>query len=206
VAFEPGRSDVPPPEKEKLAKLGDALQKRPQLQLVVQGRYNPETDLRELRTASLRRTLAVSLGRKLRRSTEPGPVDFGSPETGKALEGMFAERFGSDALKALKDEQKAAEDTAKKVAAAKGAASAAEGAPMDPGQLAKAMFARLAESEPIGDPELTQLAEARAQAIVAELTGAGAGQIPAERIAVKPPAAVDRKDPVSAALNLEAGK
>ena len=107
VAFEPGRPDVPAPEKEKLAKLGDALQKRPQLKLVVQGRYNPETDLRELRNASLRRTLAISLGRKLRRSTEPGPVDFGSPETGKTLEAMFAERFGSDALKALKDEQKA---------------------------------------------------------------------------------------------------
>ena len=204
VAFEPGRPDVPPPEKEKLAKLGDALQKRPQLKLVVQGRYNPETDLRELRTASLRRTLAVSLGRKLRRSTEPGPVDFGSPETGKALEAMFAERFGSDALKALKDEQKAAEDKAKKEAAAKGAASAAEGESRDPGQLAKAMFARLAESEPIGDPELTQLAEARAQAIVAEL--GEAGRIPAERIVVKPPAAVDRKDPVSAVLSLEAGR
>ena len=204
VAFEPGRPDVPPPEKEKLAKLGEALQKRPQLKLVVQGRYNPETDLRELRTASLRRTLAVSLGRKLRRSSEPGPVDFGSPDTGKALEAMFAERFGSDALKALKDEQKAAEDKAKKEAAAKGAASAAEGEPRDPGQLAKTMFARLADAEPIGDPELTQLADARAQAIVAELSAAG--QIPAERIEVKPSAAVDTKDSVSAALNLEAGR
>jgi hypothetical protein len=115
---------------------------------------------------------------------------------------MFAERFGGDALKALKGEQKAAEDKAEKEAAAKGAASAAQGESRDPGQLAKAMFARLAESEPIGDPELTQLAEARAQAIVAELSNAG--QIPAERIEVKPPAAVDRKDPVSAALNLEA--
>lgn len=204
VAFEPGRPDVPPPEKEKLAKLGEALQKRPQLKLVVQGRYNPETDLRELRTASLRRTLAVSLGRKLRRSAEPGPVDFGSSDTGKALEAMFAERFGSDALKALKDEQKAAEDKAKKEAAAKGAASAAEGEPRDPGQLAKTMFARLADAEPIGDPELTQLADARAQAIVAELSAAG--QIPAERIEVKPSAAVDEKDSVSAALTLEAGR
>ncbi|MBI5580356.1 MAG: DUF748 domain-containing protein [Deltaproteobacteria bacterium] len=203
VAFDPGRPEVPPPEKEKLAKLGDALQKRPQLKVVVQGRFNPETDLRELRTASLRRTLAVSLGRKLRRSSEPGPVDFGSPETGKALEAMFAERFGSDALKALKGEKKAAEEKAKKEAAAKGAASAAEGEPGDPGQLAKAMFARLAESEPIGEPELTRLAEARAQAIVAEL--GEAGRIPAERISVKPPAAVDRKDPVSALLDLEAG-
>jgi hypothetical protein len=131
-------------------------------------------------------------------------VDFGSPDTGKALEAMFAERFGSDALKALKDEQKAAEDKAKKEASAKGAASAAEGAARDPGELAKALFARLAESEPIGEPELTRLAEARAQAIVAELSEAA--RIPAERIAVLPPAAVDRKDPVSALLNLETGR
>jgi hypothetical protein len=201
VAFEPGRPDVPPPEKEKLAILGDALQKRPQLKLIVQGRYNPETDLQELRTASLRRALAVSLGRKLRRSTEPGPVDFGSPETGKALEVMFAERFGNDTLKALKNEQKAAEDKAKKEIAAKGAAPAAEGEPRDPGQLAKAMFARLAESEPIGGQELAQLAEARSRAIVAELVDPG--RLPAERIEVKPPAAVDSQDPVSAALSLE---
>lgn len=204
VAFEPGRSDVPPPEKEKLDKLGAVLQKRPQLKLIVQGRYNPETDLRELRTASLRRTLAVSLGRKLRPGVEPGPVDFGSPETDKALEAMFGQRLGSDALKALKAEQKAAEEKAKKDAAAKGAASAAEGEPRDPGQLAKAMFARLAETEPIGEPDLTRLAEARSQAIVAELSEAG--RIPAERIEVKPPAAVDPKDPVSAALHLEAGR
>jgi hypothetical protein len=180
------------------------LQKRPQLKLVVQGRYNPETDLGELRIARLRRTLAVNLGRKLRRSTEPGPVDFGSPETGKALEAMFTERFGADALKALTDEQKAAEDKAKQAAAAKGTASAAEGSSRDPGLLAKAMFARLAASEPIGDPELTQLAEARAQAIVAELVDSG--RLPAERIAVKPPAAVDGKDPASASLSLEAGR
>ena len=204
VAFEPGRPEVPPPEKEKLDKLGDALQKRPQLKLVVQGRYNPEIDLKELRTASMRRTLAVSLGRKLRPGTEPGPVDFGSPETGKALEAMFAGRFGGDALKALKTEQEAAEEKARKDAAAKGAASATGSEPRDPGQLAKAMFARLAESEPIGDPELTQLAEARSQAIVAELSEAG--RIPAERIEVKPPVAVDPKDPVSASLHLEAGR
>jgi hypothetical protein len=204
VAFEPGRPDVPPPEKEKLAKLAAALQKRPQLKLVVQGRYNPETDLRELRTASLRRTLAVSLGRRLRPGTEPGPVDFGSPETGKALETMFATRFGADALKALKAEQQAAEEKAKKEAAAKAAAAATAGEPRDPGQLAKAMFARLAESEPVGDPELTRLAEARSQAIVAELSEAG--RIAADRIEVKPPVALDKQDPVSAGLHLEAGK
>ena len=86
-----------------------ALQKRPQLKLVVQGRYNPETDLSGAahRPVCAARWPSVS-GASSDRSAEPGPVDFGSPETGKALEAMFAERFGSDALKALKDEQKAA--------------------------------------------------------------------------------------------------
>jgi uncharacterized protein involved in outer membrane biogenesis len=204
IAFEPGRPDIPPPEKEKLTKLGTVLQKRPQLKLVVQGRYNPEADLAELRTASLRRTLTVKLGRRLRPDTEPGPPDYGSPQTGKALEAMFADRFGVDALTAIKAEQQAAEDKAKKDVAAKGAAPSTEGEPRDPGQLAKAMFARLAESEPIGEPELTRLAEARSQAIVAEL--GEAGRIPTERIEVKPAAAVDRKEPVTASLHLEAGK
>jgi hypothetical protein len=63
------------------------------------------------------------------------------------------------------------------------------------------MFARLAESEPIGGQELAQLAEARSRAIVAELVDPG--RLPAERIEVKPPAAVDSQDPVSAALSLE---
>jgi len=199
VAFEPGRPDVPPPEKEKLAKLAGLLQKRPQLKLSVQGRYNPETDLAELRSASLRRTLATRQGQKLEPGEDPGPVDYSSPETQKALEAMFVQRFGADALNVLKAELKAAEDKAKKDAAA---APAAE--PKDPGQLAKILFARLADAEPIGDPELAQLADARSQAIVAELSGPDG--IPAERVEVKPPAVLEKKDPPSAALNLEAGR
>ena len=205
VAFEAGRPDVPPPEKEKLATLAGALQKRPQLKLSVQGRYNPETDRAELKSAGVRRALAARLGQKPDPAEDPGPVDFSSPETGKALEAMFTERFGADALKALKAEQKAAFEKAKKDAAA---AKTAGGTPAvveeDPGQLAKNLFGRLAEAEPADDAALAKLADARAQAIVAELSAAG--QIPAERIEVKPSAAVDKKDSVSAALNLEAGR
>ena len=126
VAFAAGRPDVPPPEKEKLAKLAGALQKRPQLKLSLQGRYNPVTDRAELQSAAVRRTLAARLGQKPDPAEDPGPVDFSSPETGKALEAMFSERFGADALKTLKAEQKAAFEKAKKDAAA---AKATGGAP-----------------------------------------------------------------------------
>jgi len=205
VAFEAGRPDVPPPEKEKLATLAGALQKRPQLKLSVQGRYNPETDRAELKSAGVRRALAARLGQKPDPAEDPGPVDFSSPETVKALEAMFSERFGADALKALKAEQTAAFEKAKKdAAAAKTSGSAPAAAEEDPGQFAKNLFGRLAEAEPADDVALAKLADARAQAIVAELSTAG--QIPAERIEVKPSAADDKKDSVSAALNLEAGR
>ncbi len=110
VAFEPGRPDVPPPEKEKLARLADALQKRPQIRLSVQGRFNPQSDLAELRILNLSRNLTARLGQKPVPGEDPGPVDFSSPETGKALEALFAQRFGADALQALKAELKAADE------------------------------------------------------------------------------------------------
>ena len=85
----------------------------------------------------MRRTLAARLGQKPDPAEDPGPADFSSPETGKSLEAMFSERFGADALKTLKAEQKAALEKAKKEAAA---AKTAGGAPVseeDPGQFAK---------------------------------------------------------------------
>jgi hypothetical protein len=205
VAFEAGRPDVSPPEKEKLAKLAGALQKRPQLRLGVQGRYNPETDRAELKSAAVRRAVATRLGRKLDADEDPGPVDFSSPETGKALEAMFSERFGADALKALKAEREAALEKAKKAAAsAKTTGGTLTAAEQDPGEFAKNLFARLAEAEPADDAALVKLADARARAIVAELTDAG--QIPAERIEVKPSAVDDKKDSICAVLSLEARK
>jgi hypothetical protein len=204
VAFEPGRPDVPPPEKEKLAKLAGALQKRPQLKLSVQGRYNPGSDRAELRTEAVRHALAVRLGQKPAPGEEPGPVDFGSPETGRALEALFAERIGAEALKALKAELKAADEKAKKEAAARGKAAAAEASAEDPGQAAKTLFDRLAAAEPVDDGALVQLGDARAQAVIAEL--GGPGQIAAERMEAKPTAALEPKEPISAVLNLEAGR
>jgi hypothetical protein len=204
VSFEAGRSDVPPPEKEKLAQLAGALQKRPQLKLGVQGRYNPETDRAELKSVGVQRALATRLGQTLETAEDFGAVDFSSPETGKALEVMFSERFGADALEALKAKENAAlEKAQKEPSAVKAAGGTAAVAEEDPGQFAKNLFARLAEIEPVDDDALVKLSDARARAIVTELTGAG--QLAAERIEVKPSVPDKKKDSVSAELNLEAG-
>jgi hypothetical protein len=204
VAFEAGRPDLPPPEKEKLAKLASALQKRPQLKLGVQGRYNPETDRAKLKSVGVQRALATRLGQTSETAEDFGAVDFSSPETGKALEIMFSERFGADALKALKAEQKATfEKAQKESAAAKTTGGKATAAEEDPGQFAKNLFERLAEVEPVDDAKLVELADARAQAIVTELTDAG--ELTAERMKVKPSAPNEKKDSVSAELSLEVG-
>jgi uncharacterized protein involved in outer membrane biogenesis len=197
ITFKPGKPIIPPPEKEKLVKLANALQKRPKLKLMVQGRYNPETDLAELRSASLRLSLAIHQGQDLEVGEDPGPVDFSSSDTGKILEAMFVANFGSDELKAIKEELKAAEKKMKELKEDKREAK-------DPGQLAKKLFARLVDVEPVGTPELVKLADTRSQGIMEELTGPGG--FPVERIGIKPSAAMTNKDQPTALLNLEVVK
>jgi flagellar motor protein MotB len=121
-------------------------------------------------------------------------VDFSSPDTQRALEAMVAERFGTSTLKALKDEVKK-----QSAAAAAGTAQAKEKAP-DPGRLSKELYARLVENEPLPEAALTELAAARAQSIVVELTATG-GVAP-ERVSLKNPEPVTSGEPATAKLFL----
>jgi hypothetical protein len=66
--------------------------------------------------------------------------------------------------------------------------------------LSKSIYARLVENEPVPETVLTELAEARARAIVAALTGDG-GVAP-ERLSTKPPEALPKDAPVTAKLFL----
>jgi hypothetical protein len=203
VAFEPGSPEVPPPEREKLARLAAALIKRPQLKLSVQGRYAPDSDRAELREAGIKRAVAQRLGQSPPPGEEPGPVDFSSPETGRALAAMFVERFGAEELKKLALDHQAEQDRGRAGAGGKGKADA-EAAAEDPGRRAKLMYDRLKAVEPVDDGALARLAEARGRAVVAELSGPGA--VPAERLAALAPAAMESDGPPSAALKLDAGR
>ena len=57
------------------------------------------------------RDAARALCPEKRPGEEPGPVDYSSPEAGKALEALFTERFGGEALKTLKAELLASAET-----------------------------------------------------------------------------------------------
>ncbi|MFO8084634.1 MAG: DUF748 domain-containing protein [Desulfobacterales bacterium] len=196
IAFEAGLFRVPPPEKEKLAKLTEALKKRPRLKLTVTGRYNPETDKAALRKLNLRRSLAVRMGQETETGKDPGLVNFGNPETVKALEEMFVESFGPDAYSSFKeeldvDEEAKEEDT--------DAVRKLE--EKDSAHFAKMLFERLKDAETVGEADLLQLAEKRARSIVEELSRPDG--ISAERIQVKTPAAVEKTNQQTALLSLE---
>jgi len=193
VAFEPGQSEVPPPEIEKLQNLIKALEQRPQLQLIVQGRYSPEADGRYLKELQVRRQLAAALGVEVAPGEDPGPVAYSDPKTQRQLTKMFRERFGEPALAELMTSMAPPPPPPK-------GPSAPAAEPVDPGRISKALFERLVEKEPLDEFVLGQLGETRAQAIVAEMTAEGA--LPAARVTSKATEALKPGEPIAAKLEL----
>ncbi len=209
VDFDPGSKEIPPPEREKLQKLAEALLKRPQLALVLQGRYSPEADGTELRDLSVRRTVAARLGSELKPEEDPGPLDLTDSRVRKQLEALFEERFGEQALRELDrniksgavqprmpevrqpDETKGRKkgflsrmaNNLKLYKVVPGGKSPEEAA-LWSGEL----YLRLVESEPMPEEVLIKLADDRARAIAAELESEG--KVPGDRVRIEKPEAL----------------
>lgn len=215
VAFEPGSADLLPPEKEKLLMLAEALLSRPQLKLVIQGRYSPDADGRKLKDLSLRRIVAARQGEKLGPDEDPGPLDFTDSKTQDFLEELYRERFGEEALEKLekgfaagsvklhapatnkeKKENETGVFTRILSQVIPGGKSSEEAA-----RWADELSIRLAESEKVADQTFLQLAGKRAQAIAGELEDTA--HIPKDRIGFKDPEPVSGKEPLSAKLSLD---
>jgi hypothetical protein len=192
VAFEPGQSEIPPPEIEKLHQLIKALEQRPQLQLIVQGRYSSEADGRYLKDLAVRRRLTASLGIEVTPGEDPGPVAFGDPKTQKQLMRMFREALGEQALSDLMT--RLTPPPPKKDSKAKPVA------PVDPGRISKALFERLVANEPLEEIVLQQLADTRGRAIEAEMTAEGA--LSSARVATKASGPLKPDEPITATLEL----
>ena len=223
VEFEPGMTVLLPPEKEKLKKVSDALQQKPQLKLVLLGRYSPELDGMELKQRSVRRAVAAKNGIKLNPDEDPGPLDLDDSGTRHALEKMFAERFGSPALDELgqavkegkiqprpvQDESEQKAKKAKKRGVFSRMLHSVKIYKIVPGAksldqlhiLTGELYARLVESESIDEKILVQLAANRSVAISNELQGAN--NVPAERIVTRDPEPLADEPGLSAALSLD---
>lgn len=200
IAFDAGSARLLPPEREKLANLAETLAKRPQLKLVVQGRYHQARDGAALRETALRRDIAAKLEIKLAPNEDPGPVPFDRARTQRVLEALLAARTGQDEaaaqFAAAFGKEKGREVTrVNPVLAVIGRASADR-------ELYEAMYRRLIELQSLPDATLQDLARQRAGAILKELAErSGLGP---ERLGQKDPEATG--DAISAKLSLDVAR
>lgn len=196
ILFENGSAELLPPEVEKLANLAKALEKRPNLKLVVQGRYSQESDGKALKSMQMRRHIAERQGVILAPGEDPGILDFGNPDIQLALEAAYTERFGAAALQEI---SAGAQTPAKGQDEA--GVSREEVKTQDPAALWKKLYRKMVEDEPLEESVLVNLGGARAQAVLQELNGVRG--IPLERVILKDSKVLKPGKPVQAKLALE---
>lgn len=187
IAFEPGSARLLPPEREKIARIAEALAKRPELKLEVPAAYDPEADARALKRGALRREIAKRAGFDVKDEDPPGPVSIEDQRTRDAVRALFEARFSAEALEQARSEAEAQAATRKEGKPAPGMTvferlrKFARGEPQvaDLTPFYRGLGRRLVESQPLPEGALEGLARQRASAIAAALREAGvdAGRI-----------------------------
>jgi hypothetical protein len=161
IDFDPGSADLAPPEQEKLAKLAEALVKRPDVKLLVHPVVSLERDTAALRSLAVRRQVLARMGVKLAPGEDPGPIDVTRPEAQRALEALYAERSPGALLKP------------------RALAAAAE---------SEAWYAQLLDkviaAQPLPEDALAQLQRERGMAVQKQLTK---GSLSPQRVALAEP-------------------
>jgi hypothetical protein len=189
IVFDPGSARLLQTEQEKLRRVAEGLQKRPQLKLQIQGTYHKDVDARALRARAVRVDLAAREGTRLAPGEDPGTVGFDSAKTQRALENMLEARAGGNAVAQFTEGfRKSAGRDVSRV----NAALALVGRGAGDRALYVAMHQRLVELQPLPANAMTDLAKARADAITLAMTGGL--KFEASRITSKPAGAVEEAD------------
>jgi outer membrane protein OmpA-like peptidoglycan-associated protein len=199
VDFDPGSSELIPPELDKLQKLAEELGRRPELALKVEGRFDGEADTEALRRLQLEARIA---SRREAAAQAAAETDAATLEL--VLESLYAERFSPAALETKRLEftvgatppaPAPVETQRRKRGKQKGSpppvAPPSPAAGLDAAGFYDALQQALVESEEVGEEELQGLARARAATIAAALTAAGA--VEPSRVSALDPAAVKRR-------------
>ena len=184
VAFDAGRAALLPPEREKLKRVADALEKRPQLKLVVEGQYS-DADRAALRRRDVAGAIAALLESEAA-GDEPPPVNARDAKTQRAMEALFAKRASEQALVEFAAQTgKARGKPVERV----GALSALVGRASEDGAFYDVLLERLNATAPLPSDALDQLGRARGVAVAEHLEKALS--VPAARLERKAPAASD---------------
>ena len=163
VAFDPGRAEIPPPEREKLQKLAASLVSRPKLKLSVHGGADPKVDASALKSLAVRREVAKLLDVKLRPDELPDAVNTTDLTHQTALEKLAGDKTGVDTV--VRAYEKETGRPPQRV----GAMSGLMGKPSQTPEFYDKLLAFLEEQTPLPDSELAKLGEQRAKAVLAEL-------------------------------------
>jgi uncharacterized protein involved in outer membrane biogenesis len=177
VAFEAGSDVVPPPERQKLARVVEVLAKRPRLKLTVHGGYEAKVDGEALRSLRVRQDLARRLEVTLKPGEDPGPVAFDHAKTQRALEALLAERGGD---KAIEEFQAGYEKSTGEKAQRANPMLALVGRGSSDRAFYEALFRRLVEIAPVTDAEVTALGQRRGEAtarVLKERAGTAAARV-----------------------------
>jgi hypothetical protein len=163
VDFDPGRSDLIPPEREKMDSLAAELGRKPELLLKIEGRYDSISDAAALREAKLQALLAQRRDSMFKGKKQD---DTSSTALGRTLESLYVELFTRPTLDSLRDSLKLAI-----------AADTVKGRKPKGGYETPTYFSLLRERmlarQAVAPDELLQLARDRSASIVSALTNAG---------------------------------
>ncbi|MEJ8566708.1 DUF748 domain-containing protein [Wenzhouxiangellaceae bacterium CH-27] len=171
ISFLAGRSDLPPPAREKVAQLREALTRRPELAIEVPGTYVEAIDAPVLQFRDLRRTVLDRLGKPEGAAEANAGADAEATgirddmldgQVRGVLEQLHRERFPESPLEAIR-----AEHSAPPVDDPEGVAV------LDELAYAIDLRERLVQSQPVEQGELDALGEARAVAVRAALLADG---------------------------------
>ncbi|MGH8507377.1 MAG: DUF748 domain-containing protein [Gammaproteobacteria bacterium] len=166
ILFRPGIDTVSPPEREKLAKVAEALTKRPKIVLTVHGTYDPAADGEALRSMQVRLALARELGVDLQPGEDPGPVAADNADTQRALEALSEQRHGEDAIEAFETSYEKSEGKKPKRVSA---ILSLMGRASEDVDFYEKLFQQLVEKTPLATADLEALAARRGMAVIKEL-------------------------------------
>ncbi|HRF06820.1 DUF748 domain-containing protein [Accumulibacter sp.] len=198
IDFEPGRAVLAPPEREKLAAVAGAMKERKTLTLVVAPAQSAEVDTPALKSLAVRTAIVARMGLELTPGDDPGPVDAADPRAQVAIEALFSERYAPEVLALVKQRAGAA--------APAGKSSAGKSAAGPPPAFYQTLLERMIKEQPVSDEVLAQLATRRAEAIVAEVSGADGVAAKRVQLGKARPASAASDKAVTLQLELEVAK
>ena len=167
VAFEPGSAKLRASENEKLQDVAKVLSDRPQLKLVVQAAYAPDTDRAAMKEEMASREVALAQGRSLEPGERPEPVVFDRLATQRALERLVGKKAADPAV---------VRNLAAQYAKRTGTQPRRAGMLMretGDAEFYKSMYAWLVEAEQVSDDAMQTLAASRASAVLDKLRASG---------------------------------